>query len=407
MSAATTADFIVAATMLVSFLLFVVLSAKRKLISPLPAFVLTPLLFSVGILFYYPTSPLFIQSDGIYYLAWADSIATAMTGGEPEIIRQVWPGKGVWPSILAAFQLIVGAPVFSGIALSSIASTMAVRAIQKSVYLITTQQVPWLVLLFFLPLAPFFIFGPSLLRESLFWLGTSFGILAMCHAWRRHSGFSLAFTCLSSFLLVAIRPDLGFFLSFGFSLFVITTRLNIAFRISKVASTLTGIWLFLLVSLGYPTFAFLTQDSPSAQNPALVGEKLSGDDVASGFGDGSILPSFELRAARVLFGPFLHEFEPVPVWYITFLSTFHFWLTIVFAIIFAVKNRRNRLLALGLSSLAVMSLAIFTAVLTNYGILMRFRIVTELLLAPLAISGLLCLKETWTNPRNKFSREGR
>lgn len=108
------------------------------------------------------------------------------------------------------------------------------------------------------------------------------------------------------------------------------------------------------------------------------------------------------RFPHVMFGPFPHEIEAGPIWYLSSLSTFHFWLTIVFATIYMLRNKRHWLIALGLFSLALMSLAVFTLILTNYGILIRFRVVTELLLAPLAISGLLCLKESWaisrTNP---------
>ena len=100
------------------------------------------------------------------------------------------------------------------------------------------------------------------------------------------------------------------------------------------------------------------------------------------------------NSLRVLLGPFWWEIGFQPVWLLAVGSTWHFLLLVVLSTLFFIRSRETRPIVASLGVLAIFSLAVFGALLTNYGLLLRFRAMTEILLIPTAVGGLLTIART-------------
>jgi len=100
-----------------------------------------------------------------------------------------------------------------------------------------------------------------------------------------------------------------------------------------------------------------------------------------------------------LFGPFHWEYGPGAVWLIAGASTLHFLGLSGLAAYYVIMSKGRRWPLLAVLAVAAASMLMFSSILTNYGILIRFRAATEIMLIPLALSGALELL-----PRLKSSR---
>jgi hypothetical protein len=95
------------------------------------------------------------------------------------------------------------------------------------------------------------------------------------------------------------------------------------------------------------------------------------------------------RLPALMFGPFLWEIGPEPVWIVVIASTLHFLFLFGTSVLFLFQKKQRNLATLGLFSLGLVTLLILATILTNYGIIIRFRVVAELFLLPLSLGFLL------------------
>ena len=102
-----------------------------------------------------------------------------------------------------------------------------------------------------------------------------------------------------------------------------------------------------------------------------------------------------------LFGPFYWEYGSEAIWLIAGASTLHFLVLGGLATYYLVISRGRRWPLLSLLAVAAASMLMFSSILTNYGILIRFRAATEIMLIPLAVSGALEWFARWKSSRRK------
>jgi len=161
---------------LLAFLSSFMFIAKKMLVSVTPVILVTSGFFIVGMFLYLPVSPFYIPSDASYYQAWGYSLSDYWAGEGPMVDRQIWPGKGFWPLIIAALHFFLGPIYVAAIAFNSGVFGLMILALQKSILLLSGKSGSWVLGFLVATSTPFALFGPSLLRESLFWLGASGGV---------------------------------------------------------------------------------------------------------------------------------------------------------------------------------------------------------------------------------------
>jgi len=373
-----------------------------------------------GVLLYLPNSPYYIRSDGELYLAWGQSLAEFWAVGSPPLIEPLWPGKGFWPLIIGAMSYLAGPVVVSPIVLNALILTIMAMVIDRTVALLGAKAPGWVLPLALLTSAPILLFGPSLLREAIFWLGVSVGVLAIAHAGRSRYWPAAIYTLSSASLLLAVRPDAGVVIAYGF---VTVTIWLFGFSCTQkmLSKRVASLLLFALVGLSFPAvFDFMRPDT-SASDIDTAADALSNPKVVSAFGNsgpvnsdspgnsgpvnsdspgnswwevfcaeslgGAILCSAAENLPHALLGPFPWEYGPELIWLIAGASGVHFLIVLGLAGWYLLRAQGRRLPALGIFLVALLSMIMFSSILTNYGILIRFRAATEIMLLPLAVSG--------------------
>lgn len=376
-------------------------------VSAIPLLTLLPVYVLAGLLLYLPTSPIYLRSDGEFYQRWGYSLAAAWLSGEPmPSDRALWPGKGLWPLIIAGFSAIGGPVTTTLIVFNGLILVLTVLLLQKATLLFTGRSTRWSMVVIALTSAPFAIWGPSLLREAIFWLGVSFGALALSYASVRRYRPSLLSVGISSLITLGIRPDAGIVLTYGF-----VAALILVWAIQ--GRKLTWLWalgisitqLFLALSLP-SALQLLTSSEINGDVITAWNDALAAETVTTGFGSrvglcdsigrelalsGSVLCSAVVNLPFAMFGPFYWEYGASAIWFIAGASTLHFLVLAGLATIFVVISKGFRWPMLATLLVAAGSMLMFSSVLTNYGILIRFRAATEVLLIPLALGGALAM----------------
>jgi hypothetical protein len=97
-----------------------------------------------------------------------------------------------------------------------------------------------------------------------------------------------------------------------------------------------------------------------------------------------------------LLGPFYWEYGPELIWIVSGLSTLHFLALVGLSLAYFASQGGRHWVTVGTLAVAVVTFTMFAAIMTNYGILIRFRAATEIILIPLAIAGyfVTCAKLT-------------
>jgi hypothetical protein len=399
--------------------------AKRARVSVKPFLVSVAFLVPVGVLLYVAGSPFFQISDGIFYQAWGTAIAESWAGGPDAPIEGKWPGKVVWPTVIAIFTYLFGTVTVTLITLNACLFGFSVLVTQQSLRLLTGQDAPFWVSLFALTSTPFLIFGPSLLRESVYWLGASLGVLAVAHLRvRRFLPASLALIG-SSLLVLAIRPDAGVVLVYSF-VAAIAVLAGLSRTVFSNPAARLGAWAVIpaLVVTVSPAVEFVR---PGVEATTIVRSASAlGDETArsaftsptgSFVGAGSPQPSTSpqplcesflvgqvvckafAHMPFALFGPFPWEYQASPIWIVAGFSTMHFLLLSFFALFYVLRPSTFDWAGLLIIGVAAVSMVLFASVLTNYGILIRFRATVEIILLPLAVAGFMGFREVLNRRR--------
>ena len=398
---------------LLAFLSSFMFIAKKMLVSVTPVILVTSGFFIVGMFLYLPVSPFYIPSDASYYQAWGYSLSDYWAGEGPMVDRQIWPGKGFWPLIIAALHFFLGPIYVAAIAFNSGVFGLMILALQKSILLLSSKSGSWVLGFLVATSTPFALFGPSLLRESLFWLGASGGVLGISYLARREVRNGLLSLSWAVFLLLAIRPDAGVVIAYSFVgaaivLFGLAGPFQSKRKKILSALALTG----LLVSFP-PASSFLIP----INDPAYVevaASNLSTPDITTRFlpfpGDGpgllsndgcesflalTVLCKSLGHLPNALFGPFYWEYGSGAIWWISGMSTLHFLSVSGLALTYVVSREGRGWISLGVLGVALVSFLMFSSIMTNYGILIRFRAATEVILTPLAISGYFVISSEW------------
>lgn len=360
---------------------------------------------------YVPLSPLYVRSDGELYQNWGYSLAASWITGEPvAYFRALWPGKGLWPLIIGGFTAVAGPVTITLIVFNALILMLSVVVLQKATFMLGGRAPRWSIVIVFLSSIPFFLWGPSLLREALFWAGVALGVLALTYASVHRYRSALPAASLSFLVLLGIRPDAGIVLIYGFVAMLIFLWGFVGLKRSQLRAVATFVALVSL-ALSFPTaFELAKGRKVSGENILTTNEVLARDNVTTAFGGfaGSseslcnsefILLSAgtaALCAAAVnlpyaLFGPFHWEYGPGAIWWIAGAATLHFLILLGLAIFHLVTSKGRRWPLIAVLAVAAASMFMFSSVFTNYGILIRFRAATEIVLIPLSLSGALAL----------------
>ena len=400
-------------------------------VSVVPPLVLLPFFLGAGLVLYVPLSPLYVRSDGEFYQRWGYSLAAAWLSGEPmDSPQALWPGKGLWPLIIGGFTAIAGPVTITLVVFNALLLVLSAILLQKATLLLSGKSPRWSMVIVFLSSSPFLLWGPSLLREALFWLGVALGVLALSYASvHRYRSASLA-VGLSALVLLGIRPDAGIVLIYGFVAMLVFLFGIAGRKRSPLRAVATSVVL-LSFALSFPTAFDSVREEVSGQSILNANKALAAENVTTAFGSSSSSSSSSstttsseefdycdsevsrlyLGAALLcravvnlpyaLFGPFYWEYGAGAIWLIAGASTLHFLVLGGLATYYLVISKGRRWPLLALLAVAAASMLMFSSILTNYGILIRFRAATEIMLIPLALSGAIELLARWKSSRRK------
>jgi hypothetical protein len=382
--------------------------ATKKLDVPfLPFVVVGPVLITVGLAVQTPSSPIFVGlQDGLGYQQWGYAISESWSKGESLEIRDLWPGKGFWPLLIAGFRQIAGPVFISLIVFNSMLIAFSVVLLQKATSLGFRVKPRLVFIILTLSSSPILLNGPTLLREAIFWLGTSATVAGLAYTYRNHYFTAIAFLLGGTFLILAIRPNYGVIITYlvAFAALVIWAFQR---KTSRGKRAIFGLGCALVLALSFPpVFSYLSVDIGTIGETAeRVSRGLVKGDVTTAvtpvgerFLD-STLGAAIVRFPYFVFGPFWWEVGPEPIWIAVIASTLHYWFLLATSLLLLIKHSNRNLLSVTLFFVSMIISASLSGVLTNYGILIRFRAVAELFLVPLSAGYVTSLTET-SKPKN-------
>lgn len=379
------------------------LVAKKFAVSFLPFITVGPILIAVGIAAQIPSSPIYVGlQDGYGYQQWGYAISEGWRSGVKWELQDFWPGKGIWPLLISGFSLLAGPVFISLIVFNSLLTAFSVVMLQKATSLAFGVKPRLLFILLTLSSSPILVNGPSLLREAIFWLGISTGVTALAYLHRRRYTTAVALLLTAIFLILAIRPNYGVVI--GYLLVFAAVGMWISQKRSGNWKQLAiGSGLALVLAFSFPpVFSYLSVDIENLDyRLSRIATEHMAEDVTTSMAvspagnetasNQLLSPTFQaviLRLPHAALGPFLWEVGPEPIWSVVIASTLHYWFLITTSLLLLLRrgNRNPFTFALFLASaITVASLAV---PMTNYGILVRFRVVAEILLTPLSIAYL-------------------
>lgn len=376
-----------------------------------------------------PGSPLLPRGDSGFYFHWGTGLASAMQGESYEYGRQIWPGKGVWPVVIALSHLVVRDAFLVPLVLVIIAAVSSVLVLGYAIWLILGKAYPILLAGIVILQPAFMGWGTTLDREAFFWLGTSLLILGFALYCRERYLGAAIWGAVGAIFVIGIRFEVGIPLAYLMActalIYVLQTRRNNSQRFSApFVTAVFGVWLsttFVAVAgflaarnPGIPLWSSRSPDAvvaPTAaqtengfsvaevlglvvDRAASTRQSLSKESVTTAFDPGESLVSGALLGViRTVFGPFPTEIEPSLVYAILVIATLNFVFVLGLAIFYLVAGgpKARALAGLGLAALGVVF--IIGVTITNYGMIARFRFGAQLLLIPLAIAGYHLLQQ--------------
>lgn len=384
--------------------------ARAWQLSVVPTLVLLPSFTTIGAALYLQSSPLYLPSDGEFYKRWGYSLAESWSTGSEPIAESLWPGKGFWPLIIGGLTALFGPVTFTLIVFNGLVLVATVVVLQRTVFVLSGNKTRGLIILIFLSSPPFVLFGASLLREAIFWLALALGLLALAWVVRRQYVRCATYAVPSFALLIAIRPDAGLVLGYGITAMALLTHATNA-RKKNLRPTLLSVGTVICLAFSFPLAFDVVRPGTSAVTVETSTSELSAPNVASAFGGDlgaelsegegggpfgiscesalglAVICSALEHMPNAFFGPFYWEYGPEPIWLISGISTLHFLLLLTLSVFLFVSEMKLRIPAAVFLVLALGSMIMFSAILTNYGILIRFRAATEIILIPTAILG--------------------
>jgi len=326
------------------------LVTRRWDVSPAPFLVVAAVLILVGLSTQLAASPFYLGlSDGRYYLDWGFAISEAWRDGQPWSERVIWPGKGVWPLLIAVVNYSFGPVLIALIVINALVFAFSIIFLQKATALLFGVRPKWTIIALALTSSPVLLSAPMVLREAIFWFGISAGILAITYLYRASFARGVAFLLLSALVVLGIRPNFGVVIAYLLvaAAIAIWALRKESISISRVfvGSTLFAV----LCATFFPMFYALTAIDDVEERVSIVATALAKDGVTTALGGssevlevpaegvedvpGAVCDSASYvrlfcdslaRLPFLMFGPFPWEIGPEPVWIVVVASTLHF-----------------------------------------------------------------------------------
>lgn len=361
------------------------------------------LVLLAGLLFHDPNSNFYVPSDGIFYSEWGLRIAKSWETGVLGL-EGVWPGRGVIAVIVAALETLLGAHTFSMITIGAINTSTAFLVLRIAASLLSSYRIGNLVpAVLFVSGGAIPFFGAGVLRESFFWLGIS---LIACSivlvSLQRYFAFGASFV-VGVILILFFRPDFG--------MLVTTIALTIAILLSARHAYLLQQWtrfvlfgaLSVVVLLSTPSMLDLVRPGVDPEGLEIISSGLSNSAVATAFptqeprDEGTVclenvltksLCQISENLPYVVLGPFPWEIQLTGLWVVLTVSSWHFlFIASIATAVFFFGKKELRPVILALSLLATASLLIISVILSNYGIVWRFKPIAAIFLFPVVFIG--------------------
>ena len=351
-------------------------------------------IFLFGVLRLQPSSPLYDPGDESLLL-WGQEISSALRGEVPLAdLRQIWPGKGVWPLIIGLTGLVVVDPVLLPLAINSVVIGCIFLLLWKSAEIVGVRS-QWMFFGLFVLNPGLWVWGPLLMRENIFWVGFSMLILGMVSRGTTHFRVWSAWGAAGATVLIGVRGDFGSVVV-GVALAWIAVEHAIylgsrtppvgRIRSAQIILLATGgAWLASLFSTGSRTAPDEESESNLADFLHSSRRVLRKDDVISGID--TEIPLEMLRHA--FFGPFPSELSGGLVFVVSGIGTQYFLIVSILALVGASALGPGRRIVVSQTILLSCTLLAVTAFsLSNYGIQFRFKTAFVFGMVPLAVLGL-------------------
>ena len=353
-------------------------------------------LYGFGVLRLLPGTPIFDLGDGNGYLRWGYQITEVFYGRlEPSDVREIWPGKGVWPLIIGLTGLLVPKPILFPLMVNIVLMLVTVLVSQKTFSHVTASKSKSYVLPLMLLNPGFIMWGTTLMRENLAWLGLA--LVGLSIARRGHKSFQTQlFTAGGGFALVmATRDDLGA----AMTVIVAGTVLLMPFMTKSLAekslrAILSGRFAFTLgfvMLLAAAAWWYLSSFATRADLDlsSEVAKRVSSKSQADAQTAVSKTSPIAVRAIGGLFGPFPHEYGASAVLLLVSLGTLYFG---VLLMLVAARIRAGRVQetneAATLLIIATVVAGIVGILVGNYGAITRLTVGLTILVTPHAAATL-------------------
>lgn len=401
----------------IGIVLLIALFSKRTTGKITYFLLITFVLTIIGSVIYVTLGPFRTFADADYYHNGGLNILHWWKGiGSFPYSQDLWLSlmdKRAWPTGIALIYLLAGVTPFFVVQFNIIligATSVVIAATIKTIDPTFTPK--WLFSLLFL-ITPFLtVFGVTMGREAIYWFATSVMVYATSKfiQGKLLAGFLLFL--ISGLVLVIFRPNLGIpqIYVFIIPIFVYWTISYFKFEFKRVL-LIAGIGLLIFASI-FPAKALVTTNAPpidvirqslsSGANsgfsqqpsipidefPSLNSEPESGKTVANSTSDAGGSNSLSdyvtnalLSYPRALLGPFPSEFSTSPVMLLSEVNLLY-WIVVLLLAVVGILQNRNRKEGLLFLCISLFCIASFSALLTNYGILTRFRSVSVIVLMP-------------------------
>jgi hypothetical protein len=349
-----------------------------------------------------------------------------MWEGNGVIDKPLWPGRGIVPLLVGILEFTLGAHTFSMIAIGSVATTFSYLLLKISAQVaFGAQRLSWLPMVLFITGLPIVLYGGGILRESYFWLGCTLTVLAVALYSKGRILKALGAFLVGGTVLLAIRSDLSLAIIYTVLGVVALSGLVSGMRQKNIKTALQSAITLVILLLSGPSLLDTVRPDWTPEQIEGSAMDLSRAEVATAIERpevGTPIDPSTLSAERaawcqsgllaklgceisnnlpaVLVGPFPGELFTSPLSVVLSLGTGHFLLVSSLALLaFRWVPPGSHLFFTVLTLTGFATLLIIAALLTNYGIIMRFRAMSEIFLFPLA---LLALESLFRRRRRDF-----
>jgi hypothetical protein len=270
-------------------------------------------------------------------------------------------------------------------------------------------------MLLFITGLPIVLYGGGISREPYFWLGATLTVLAVALYSKGYIPQSLGVFLAGGTLLLAIRSDLGLAIVWAVLGAVALFHLVSGMQEKNVRTVLQSMVALAILLLSGPSLLDTVRSDWTPQqiegaamdlsrpevNTAIERREVTKPDTwcESGVPE-KLICEVHNNLPAVLVGPFPGEIFSGPAFIAISLGTGHFLLVGSLALLaFRWVPPESHIVFAVLTVTGAATLFIIAALLTNYGIIMRFRAISEIFFFPLA---LLALENLFRRRRRNF-----